>query len=210
MNAKNLLPITALLVMCGCSNNHEVYNTRRIKSVKVVETIESNENLNGQIHLNESAKDLMLEYLNEVRRQGSQCSGPVEQPLSWNRVLEHSSSSHAEDLAVNHILSHDGSGTSLDIASTTPGVGSKFYERILISGYKARPHMKLGETLGIIKTNITGDDNLIHNFKREVGKFLNSPEHCSIVMNPRFDYVGIGAYKIKNSYYFVFDFGEKP
>jgi len=152
----------------------------------------------------------MLQYLNMIRTQPNACSGPVNKPLKWNSILEKSSGAHATDMAINRFVAHDGSGTVYDVGRTTAGIGSKFYERILALGYPAVPHTIFGETLGVIKTNITGDDNLFHNFKREVGKFLNSPHHCSIIMDPRYDYVGMNTYKDGNSYYFVFDFANRP
>jgi len=162
----------------------------------------------GKITIDAISKYKMLQYLNMIRTQPNACSGPVNKPLKWNMILEKSSGAHATDMAINRFVSHDGSGTSYDVGKTVAGIGSKFYERILALGYPAIPHTIFGETLGVIKTNITGDDHLFPNFKREVGKFLNSPHHCSIIMNPRYDYVGMSAYKDGNSYYFVFDFAN--
>jgi len=165
-------------------------------------------NLDGAIDINQF-KDEMLQYINELRAQGTPCSAPNSKPLTWNKTLEQAASAHVKDMALNNFFSHDGSGTSLDVAKPSPGIGSRFYERISYFGYPVKLNILLGETLGMTKTNITKSKLLYPNFKRSMEKLIKDSRHCKIITNPRFDYIGIGVYKALNRYYFVYDFAQK-
>jgi len=219
------LPILTLLIINGCSSSNKNYavanyvlstppvpEVRYNKDYNIGSGIQSfrndSDNLDGQVNI-DNFKDEMLQYLNDVRATGNSCSGPINKSLQWNGVLQQAATVHAKDMALNNIFSHNGSGTSQDIAKKAQGVGSRFYERISYFGYPVRANTIIGETLGMSKTNLTHSNKLFPNFKREINNLLNSTRHCAIIMNPRFDYVGIGIYKVLNKYYFVFDFAQK-
>jgi len=166
------------------------------------------ENFKGLVDIS-LFKDEMVQYINDIRAQGTPCSAPNSKPLTWNRVLEQAATVHVKDMAVNRFFSHTGSGTDLDIAKVSPGVGSRFYERLTYFGYPVQENVLIGEVIGVSKTNITKSKLLFPNFKKSVEHLVRSSRHCKIIADPRFDYIGIGVYKAANKYYFVYDFAQK-
>lgn len=154
-----------------------------------------------------SIKFKLLNYINNVRAQGTKC-GPPAPPLGWNEKLEKAALAHAIDMQKNHFLGHLGSGTEYDVARKAPGVGSNFYERILYFGYPIKPFELAGEILSYTKFRIIGSEDPNIAFKHAVDNFLRSPTHCKILMNPRFRDVGIAAYKDNEKIYWVIEFAE--
>jgi len=150
------------------------------------------------------------EFINEIaniRAKGANCGGPTD-PLRYNPKLEAAAKAHAKDMAVNHFIQHDGSGTATDPARKANGIGSTFIDRIIFFGYPAKTHDLVGETIAHTKNSVIKSEDLREHFKRALKIIINDPPHCKILMNPRFQDVGIGVYKVKDGYYWVIDYGE--
>ena len=152
-------------------------------------------------------KAQLINEIANIRTRGASCGGPVD-PLSANPKLEAAAKAHAKDMAVNHFLQHDGSGTITDPARKANGIGSNFIKRIIFFGYPAKTHDLVGETIAQTKNSLVGSSDIRKHFKRAIQIILNDPPHCKILMNPRFKDVGIGVYKSKDGYYWVIDYGE--
>lgn len=173
---------------------------------------QSTPSLNKKI-INPQISATQLDYsfiqdLNQLRAKGTACSSPTT-PLHFNSYLKKAAMAHAKDMAFNNFLEHDGSGDSLDVAKNKDIRQSSFIERILFFGYEAKPYNLLGEV--VTKTKFKKDkksDTKAH-FQRALKAFINDPDHCKVLMNPRFKDVGVGYYKAKDGYYWVIDLGEK-
>jgi len=184
------------------------YNQRYINTETSVKQFKyDSPYLDGQIDI-DTYKNEMLRAINDIRSHPQYCSS-AQAPLEWNRILQSAAMEHSKDLALNKMVSHSGSGTVLDVASKG-GIGSKFYERLTYFGYPVRAKMLLGEAITRTNIKMTGSKKLYPNFIRALQIVLKDPPHCKIIMNPRFDYVGVGVYRVPNYYYFVFNFAQKP
>ena len=154
-------------------------------------------------------KSQMMQYINQLRTGGLKCSPPTL-PLQWDNRLEKAAISHSRDMAINHILSHSGSGTSYDVAKPMPGTSSTFVDRISYFGYPSQPYILLGENITYVPVSRTKTNDIMTNFKYAVNTIIHDKTHCEIFMNPRFKYVGMGMYKSNdNKYYFTMDLAEE-
>jgi len=142
-----------------------------------------------------------------IRAKGTSCGGAVDS-LRYNPYLEAAAKAHAKDMAVNHMVQHDGSGTLTDPAREANGIGSTFMKRIIFFGYPAKTHDLVGETVAHTKNNYLKTKDLKTHYKRALEIILNDPKHCRILMNPRFKDVGIGAYRSNDGYYWAITYGE--
>jgi len=186
---------TLILLITACSN---------VQSPN----LQSNQREVDENSINLSA--YRAEFVNEIaniRAKGAQCGGPVD-PLSPNSQLEAAAKAHAKDMAVNHFVQHDGSGTVTDPARKANGIGSTFINRIIFFGYPAKTHDLVGETIARTKDSSVKSDDIKKHFKQALRIILNDPPHCKIIMNPRFKDVGIGVYRVKDGYYWTIDYGE--
>jgi len=152
-------------------------------------------------------KSQMLYYINQLRGGKAKCSPPAP-PLIWNESLEKAATAHSRDMAINHMLSHSGSGTSYDVAKPMPGTSSSFIDRINYFGYKTKEYMLVGENITTVPISKTKTPDLMANFKHAVDNIVNDKTHCEILMNPRFQYIGMGMYKTNDKYYFTMDLAE--
>lgn len=113
----------------------------------------------------------MLELVNEARAQSRNCGGdffPAAPPVNWDIRIENAAVKHSTDMAQMRDLTHIGSEGS------DPG------DRLLTEGYD---WFTFGEN---ILVGLDNGANVIDNW-------LNSQGHCSIIMNPIFEEVGVGA-----------------
>ena len=149
----------------------------------------------------------ILNYINNIRAQGTSC-GPPAPPLSWNKELEDAAIAHAQDMSSKNFLGHMGSGTDTDPAKKAPGEGSNFYERIIYFGYPIKPQEVAGEIITYTKFRVVGNQSPYENFTHAVNNFLHSPQHCSILMNPRFHDIGVASYKDNEKMFWVIEFAE--
>ena len=111
----------------------------------------------------------MLAAVNAARAEGAQCGddwmGPAE-PLVWDSRLEAAAARHAEDMARNGHFAHTGTD------------GSDVGDRARRAGYEWR---RIGETLARYQRSVD----------EVVAAWLDSPDHCRQLLDPR--YVEVGA-----------------
>ena len=151
----------------------------------------------------DATKQKYLDAINQARSQTQDCgSKGIKAPapaLKWNDKLYDAAYMHSNDLAETDTFSHTGSGTQSDIAAWQlhPNVGSTAKERIEYTGYVwSRYGENIAAGYGTLASVMTG--------------WLNSPGHCSNIMNPNFKEVGMALVTKDGSkyyYYWTQDFG---
>ncbi len=148
----------------------------------------------------------LLQILNDFRTHDQNCSQAAPK-LFLHKKLSIAALMHAKDMALNHFVRHDGSGTESDLAKKKIGIGSRFNERILFFGFKAPKNTLCGENVcKVVDNNFT---SIEENFKKALKVISNSKEQCQILMNPKFRFVGIGYFKNNNTYYWTLDYAQK-
>ena len=114
----------------------------------------------------------MLSLINNVRSQGRNCGNqffPSAPPVTWNNTIANSTLVHSEDMAfVLEDLSHTGSD------------GSSAGSRLTSQGYNWRAW---GENIAF-----TGGSS--GTAASAVNLWVNSPGHCSNIMNPNYTEMG--------------------
>ena len=106
----------------------------------------------------------MLELFNDARAQARSCGledFAATGPLSLNDSLAAAAKAHSDDMAENNFLSHTGSD------------GSSVADRVSAQGYSWRT---VGENIA------AGRDDA----EETLEDWLDSPGHCSNIMNPAF------------------------
>ncbi len=133
----------------------------------------------------------MFTLVNEARTQHQQCGAktmPPVAPVTYNAEVAKAAQLHAEDMAANSYFDHD----SLD--------GRSFVDRIEATAYRGSP----------------GGENIASGFptpQDTLRGWLNSPGHCTNLMDPEFDTMGLGFAEHKDPRYstpvtyWVQDFG---
>ncbi|MGX2968723.1 CAP domain-containing protein [Ursidibacter sp. B-7004-1] len=123
----------------------------------------------------------MLEKVNQARSQARHCGKKhfsAAKPLQLNIALQKAAEKHAVDMAQKKYFAHN----SLD--GRTP------FDRIKKEGYE---YSTAGENIAM--GNKTSTDAL--------QSWLNSPGHCSNIMNPKFTQMGMA----RSGIYWVQTFG---
>ena len=141
---------------------------------------------NGSISATEQR---VLDLTNQARAVARTCgttSYPATTPLSWNNALAGAARGHASDMAAQDYFSH----TSKD--------GRTFVQRVTNAGYTG--YRALGENIAAGQPTP----------ESVVSGWLNSPGHCSNIMNADFKELGVGAAS-GGSYgiYWVQEFGAR-
>ena len=111
----------------------------------------------------------VLELINEARLQGRRCGSKAldaTAPLRANAALEHAALLHAQDLAENNFLGHEGTSGSL------PG------NRATAAGYA---WSNIGENVAAGQTTA----------EEVVGTWLASTGHCENLMSPDYSDTGV-------------------
>lgn len=109
-----------------------------------------------------------VDAINHYRDVGAPCSTGGLNPISWDADLATASRLHSEDMQVNNYFSH----TGLD--------GSSPWERVGRTGFRGQP---MGENIASGYGSAAG----------AVQGWINSPGHCTNIMNPRVTVMGYGA-----------------
>ncbi len=125
-----------------------------------------------------------LKAINDVRSKPQICSQPVS-PLRWNPVLYRYAKEHSIDMALNHMLSHVGSGKESDKTAKRLGLkrGSFFYERV---NQKANnKDLYSGEL--IIRT----DTASLKSPKELINYWVQRPKDCKVIMDSKFSDVAL-------------------
>jgi len=196
---KYMFYVVLFVLVTACSNTNSTNNID-IATASAASLNSSNVDIS-------SYKASFINQIANIRARGALCGGPVD-PLRNNYKLETAAKAHAKDMALNHFVQHDGSGTASDPARKTPGMGSTFIERIIFFGYPAKTYDLVGETITYTKFSLLRTKDIDKHFKRALQIILNDPPHCRILMNPRFKDIGIGVYRTSRGYYWAIDFGE--
>jgi len=186
----------SILLIVGCAKEQNINIDSKNRANKPFET-----------YSDSNFKSKAIAYINSIRQKGAPCA-PFAPPLRLNSHLEAAANAHAKDMAINNFLKHTGSGTIVDIAKPSNGVGSLFFERIIFFGYPVKPKQLTGENITYTKIKVVGTKDEFTHFKRAVNNLIADPPHCVIFMNPRFQDVGIGLFKTDKRYYWVLDFAE--
>jgi uncharacterized protein YkwD len=190
---KSGILLTLLLILVACSDTSNSMQKKLVAD-------------KNEVNLSPYKAGFINEIAN-IRAKGNSCGAPTD-PLRVNLALEKAAKAHAKDMAVNHFVQHDGSGTATDPARKAIGLGSTFIDRIVFFGYPAKTHNLVGETITYTKNNLVKSKDIKNHFKKALQIILNDPPHCKILMNPRFKHVGIGAYRTKDGYYWSIEYGE--
>jgi uncharacterized protein YkwD len=139
----------------------------------------------------------IIQAINKARSEARDCHdglglvGP-SQPLSFNSELYSSAYEHSNDLAYSNTFSHEGSGTEYDTTGYDKGRPSLFFERIESNGY---------HNYTIVGENIAGGQSSIDEV---MNAWLNSPDHCANIMNPKYTEVGVAIVINPDSEYGIY------
>lgn len=147
----------------------------------------------------------ILNAINEARAIPRDCKDgnglvPAAPALTWNDDLYASAYEHSSDLAKSNTFSHYGSGTASDITGSNNNKSSYFNERIKENGYLG--YRTIGE-------NIAGGQATI---QKAITAWLESPAHCTNIMNPNFKEIGVAVVTNSTSDYGIYwteNFGAK-
>ena len=126
----------------------------------------------GDCELTDSKRE-MLSSINEARSQARQCGDQrcaAVKPLTWSCTLEAAAEAHSLDMAENDYFSHTG----------PDGVGIQ--QRVSNRGYLWRA---VGENIA------AGQESIV----AVVEGWLDSPGHCSNIMNDAFTEMGMAKAK---------------
>lgn len=133
----------------------------------------------------------MLELINEARAEARNCGNeffPAALPLDWDDRVEAAALGHSVDMAENQFFGHEGSD------------GSDTGDRLMNEGYDP---IAWGETI------LAG----IEDEAEVVERFLDSPGHCEIFMDPIYEDVGVGAaeglFQGSSTLYWTIDFATE-
>lgn len=113
----------------------------------------------------------VLQRVNAVRAAGAVCGSTTfaaAAPLTWNSFLLQAARDHSSDMGQNNYFSHD------SLNGRTPT------QRMRAAGYNS---LYVGE-------NIAAGQPTVENV---VTKWINSPDHCKNLMNPRFRNIGVAC-----------------
>jgi len=131
-----------------------------------------------------SIKEATLKAINALRVTNQACAKATK-PLIWNEALYNVTKEHTVDMAVNSLLSHDGSGKDTDITAKRLGLkrGSHFYERV--NQKKDSKAILSGELVVSVAKNSYKSPKQILNY------WINRPNDCKVIMDPRFSDVAL-------------------
>jgi len=189
-NYNLLIVLFFLIVGCG-SNNDRVTNIDN-NTTNSFSTLSEKER--KTLNRLQTTQQKLLDAINKERSQNRTCGSrgtfPAVQGLTWNNRLYNSALEHVTDLAYSDTFSHNGSGTKYDI--TGQGKPSKFYERIVHSGYKK--YYSVGE-------NIAGGQRSVEEVMKA---WMASPGHCENIMKATYTQVGIAIIIKPDSEYQIY------
>jgi len=121
----------------------------------------------------------MRNRINVYRKTGATCGinvFPSAELVILNNFLNVAATNHSIDMAKNNFFSHTGSN------------GSDFWSRQYTAGFKGQPR---GEAIAAGTYNVEDTLKL----------WMNSPPHCTIIMDSSMNTIGIGKGQNVNSQY---------
>jgi uncharacterized protein YkwD len=129
--------------------------------------------------------------LNAVRNSGTVCGGvafAATGSVGWDVQLQNAASTHSIDMATNNFFSH-----------TSASNGSTLRQRVPAAGYN---YSTAGENIAAGQTSVA----------QVMADWVNSPSHCSNLMNPVFKDVGISCVintAATYQYYWTMELGKR-
>ena len=167
--------LLGLFFFTACGDTQKSVTTKRDLGVLDASLVLKTENID------------MLQALNIARSIARDCNdglglvGP-SRALTWNDELYAAAYEHSHDLAESNTFSHRGSGTEYDITGmNNDEKESKFFERIESNGYLN--YYTVGENIGGGQRDIN----------EVIKAWLDSPAHCTNIMNDKFKEVAIAV-----------------
>ena len=139
--------------------------------------------------ISEAQKAEFLNAINAARSQSHTCGEygtfPPAPPVQWSDALYRAAAEHNYDMVTADFYAHEGSGTASDWTAQVQDLegGSDSSDRISNNGYI---FSSSGENLYAH----TGNSSI----STAISGWLNSPNHCIILMNS--DFTDIGVSKI--------------
>lgn len=134
-----------------------------------------------------AVRERVIDLVNAARSKGRRCGSErffPAPPLKVSRQLNEAAADHARDMARRNYFDHRGRD------------GSQPKVRVLRTGYEPRLS---GENIAF------GPESA----EEVVAGWLDSPDHCANIMEPRFEHIGIGVAtgKKRGRIYWVQTFG---
>ena len=138
--------------------------------------------------IDEATKQAYLNAVNAARAVGHTCGEygyfPPAPPVQWDDALYRAAAEHNYDMASSNFFEHDGSGTASDWTAQVLDLarGSRPDERTVNNGFSGM----MGENIYAAK----GDASL-DTAQSAVNWWLNSPPHCSGMMDATYNVIGL-------------------
>jgi len=160
-----------------------------------------------------SIEEQYLTVINYLRSLKVKChdenafEGPVGSDLIWNVLLEDSSKEHSDDMSLNKIFTHDGTGKTSDITgqSFNPPRKSDPFERMKAHGYN---YLSAGENIAYSEgTTFAIGDSISDPLSDKAwidameGWMKSETGHCSNIMNPDFIEFGMAETRDVKKFY---------
>lgn len=207
MKVKHLLiSILSMVLFVGCGGSTAPTADTTVESTAPQSSSRSTANPFPAPGLTDDDRTAYLKVINDARSAQQDCGNkgvfPPAAALVWSDALYDAAYEHSEDMAQSNTFSHEGSGTNSDWTGVELGKSSTVQERLENNGYTN--WRKIGE-------NITAGTNR-DTAEEAVDAWLDSDEHCAILMDPGYTEVGMAMVKESQSdytYYWTQDFGKR-
>ncbi len=135
-----------------------------------------------QCTLNEGFRELAIDIINQVRAESRDCGTArfaAADPVVWSYLLETAAVSHSDDMATNNFFSHTGSD------------GSSVGDRVSNAGY----------VWSRVAENISAG---LRSMQDTINGLVNSPGHCTNIMNPNYVEMALACKESNASTYGVY------
>ncbi|HVZ43985.1 MAG TPA: CAP domain-containing protein [Ramlibacter sp.] len=124
-------------------------------------------------------REAIVQQVNAVRARGGNCGGDAfgpAQPVAWNQQLVSAASGHSADMAENNYFDH------------VSRAGSHPADRVEAAGYHWR---SVAENIAAGQFDTNG----------VMKAWMESPGHCSNIMDPKYSEIGVACVQNPGSYY---------
>ena len=206
----SILAISSIFIIVGCGGVG-------VGSTETSATEGSNETSNSKSsittpnpypaeYLSDEDKAVFLKVINDARSVQQDCGSkgifPAAPALTWSEELYSAADEHSNDMAQSDTFQHDGSGTDSDWTGMDLGEKSSVPERLENNGYSE--WNKIGENIAAGTERDTA--------QKAVDAWLESDEHCAILMSAGYTEVGMAHVENANAqytHYWTQDFGNR-
>lgn len=175
------LSVVVSLGACSSGGGDASGDVAALQSTGAISSLESDETTVENCELSELDQEL-LDALNAARAQARSCGSdfyPAVEAVTWNCKLESAALAHSKDMGDNNFFSHTGSdGLRIGNRATTAGYHWSMVGENIAAGFY---------TVGSVMQG-----------------WLNSPSHCSAIMNPHYEEGATVAYIANGADYDVY------